>query len=165
MIKKCLHCNKEFNAIKNHGKFPKFCNMKCFKLFRKNNQPTTTCNICGKTFKTHPSRLKNNSSNPRKYCSKPCLYKSRLNNKYNWKGGVIITKNGYRKVYQPNHPHAHRNKVFEHRLVMEQHIGRILNSKERVHHIDRNKLNNNISNLILCSNESEHQKLYHQFAT
>lgn len=48
--------------------------------------------------------------------------------------------------------------VREHRFVMEQHIGRKLESWEHVHHIDGNHLNNDINNLQVLSN-SEHQKL------
>lgn len=48
-----------------------------------------------------------------------------------------------------------------HRLMFEHHLGRELNSIEIVHHIDGNKLNNNLDNLSLMTN-SEHSKL-HQF--
>lgn len=49
----------------------------------------------------------------------------------------------------------------EHRYVMEQHLGRKLNSNEIVHHIDGNGLNNDISNLEVMS-RSEHMK--HHYA-
>lgn len=71
---------------------------------------------------------------------------------------------GYRYVYCPNHPHALKNcanagYVMEHRLVMERHIGRYLSEDEVVHHKDRNRLNNDISNLQLMT-IAEHSRLH-----
>ena len=43
----------------------------------------------------------------------------------------------------------------KHRIVMEEYIGRQLKSNEIVHHIDGNKRNNDISNLLLTT-RSEH---------
>ena len=40
--------------------------------------------------------------------------------------------------------------------IVEKNIGRKLGSKEVVHHIDGNRKNNNIENLYLCKNQSEH---------
>lgn len=48
----------------------------------------------------------------------------------------------------------------QHRVVMERIIGRKLKKGEIVHHIDRNKKNNDPSNLILCKNQSEHIKIH-----
>jgi len=48
----------------------------------------------------------------------------------------------------------------EHRLVMEKHLGRILTKKEVVHHIDGNKSNNELDNLMLFPTKSIHTK-YH----
>lgn len=39
----------------------------------------------------------------------------------------------------------------EHRMIMEDHVGRKLSKNEQVHHIDYDKTNNDISNLYLCS--------------
>jgi hypothetical protein len=60
----------------------------------------------------------------------------------------------------------------QHVLVMEQHIGRKLKTQrglmgEQVHHIDGDKLNNNIDNLLFCKDTREHKKIdcqLHQLA-
>lgn len=77
----------------------------------------------------------------------------------NWKGGKCTNSQGYIYVYCPEHPHATRDGyVREHRIVMERHIGRVLQPKERVHHINEIKTDNRIENLMLFSSESEHQR-------
>ena len=48
--------------------------------------------------------------------------------------------------------------VREHRYVMEQYLGRKLESYEHVHHINGNPTDNKIENLQVLTN-SEHQKL------
>lgn len=48
----------------------------------------------------------------------------------------------------------------EHVWVMERAIGRELIKGEQVHHKDGNKLNNDISNLVLCSSVKEHISLH-----
>ncbi len=74
-----------------------------------------------------------------------------------WKGGKRLTKDGYLEIYSPNHPNKNScNYVLEHRLIMESKIKRYLKMSEIVHHEDRNKLNNNILNLTLVKNQSEH---------
>lgn len=77
-----------------------------------------------------------------------------------WHGGRNIRSNGYVEIYAPAHPNANvRKYVYEHQLVMEQHIGRPLRPGEVVHHIDGDKTNNDIKNLMLLSNE-DHAKLH-----
>lgn len=51
--------------------------------------------------------------------------------------------------------------VFEHRLVMEKYIGRLLEQHERVHHKNHDRLDNRIENLELVANHSEHIKKHH----
>jgi len=55
----------------------------------------------------------------------------------------------YKKI---NGRHAHR-------VIMEEFLGRTLNSNEVVHHIDGDKFNNHIDNLKLTT-QSEHIKLH-----
>lgn len=77
----------------------------------------------------------------------------------NWKGGNKIEQ-GYVLIYSPEHPKAVQNYVREHRLVVEKFIGRYLNKEEVIHHIDENRQNNHISNLMLFKNQIEHSKFH-----
>lgn len=71
-----------------------------------------------------------------------------------------LDTNGYMYSYSPTHILANKaGKVYEHVYVMYNHIGRKLNADECVHHIDRDRTNNNISNLLLLTFE-EHTKLH-----
>jgi flagellar basal body rod protein FlgC len=72
----------------------------------------------------------------------------------NWRGGRrrVGTDKAYICIYSPNHPHATKEGyVMEHRLVMEKYLGRILEHKEIVHHINGDKKDNRIENLELIS--------------
>lgn len=82
-------------------------------------------------------------------------------NNYNWKGGKIIQE-GYVYVLCRDHPRAKSKKgyVAEHVLVMEKHLGRLLKKSEVVHHLNENKKDNKISNLMLFNSNSEHM-IYH----
>ena len=63
-------------------------------------------------------------------------------------------------IYSPMHPKANKKGyVYEHRLIMENHIGRFLTDSEVVHHKDSNRSNNTIDNLELLT-ISEHHRLH-----
>lgn len=80
----------------------------------------------------------------------------------NWNGGKANIR-GYVQILRPQHPAASFNGyVLEHRLVMEQILGRPLGSGEVVHHRDGNRSNNHPSNLQLFSDRGEHAAYHRQ---
>lgn len=77
---------------------------------------------------------------------------------YNFKGGRVL-HNDYWYNYKPDHPFCNKQGyIYEHRLVMEKHLGRYLTKKEVVHHINNVKTDNRIENLKLFASNSEHLK-------
>ncbi len=78
----------------------------------------------------------------------------------NWRGGIKMV-NGYHAVRCPEHPNVMKDGyVYEHRLVMEEHLGRLLTEEEVVHHRNRRKADNRIENLQLCANQAEHLRIH-----
>ena len=51
-------------------------------------------------------------------------------------------------------------RVWVHKEEASKKIGRELKPKERVHHVDGNKLNNNHENLFVCKNRKHHGKVH-----
>jgi hypothetical protein len=78
-----------------------------------------------------------------------------------WNGGRHVDRQGYVHVWAPEHPAAVRNKVREHRLVMEDTIGRYLEPGEVVHHINGAPSDNRPENLRLHSRNGEHHAKDH----
>ena len=66
----------------------------------------------------------------------------------------------YLLIKSPGHPNAVNGFVPEHRLVAEKFIGRYLTKEEVIHHLDENKKNNKIENLMIFSNQTEHMKFH-----
>ena len=78
-----------------------------------------------------------------------------------WSKRTKSTTNEYEHIRLPFHPNIGKCLLFKkHRLIMEKHLGRLLGDEEIVHHVDGNKRNNNIDNLILFKDRVEH-KAFH----
>ena len=77
-----------------------------------------------------------------------------------WNVKKIVSKGDYLYALVPNHPNATKNGyVLLHRITMENHLNRLLNKNEVVHHKDHNKKNNSIDNLEVLDSR-EHNKLH-----
>ena len=135
-----------------------------------------SCDECGDKFnRSYFQVLKSNKL----FCSKKCFiaYRSKqpgkmvsksrgkkynvAENNPNWQGGKFLSPDGYVLIRKPEHPQAnHLGYIFEHRYIMEQHIGRLLKPLEMVHHINNDRTDNRITNLMLCENNAEHRKIH-----
>ena len=110
------------------------------------------CEVCGKEFSRPPSVIKKGKG---KYCSQSCANgKPRSIDKQ-------LKSNGYVYVKTYEHPfRSKQNLVAEHRIVVENAIGRFLTKEEVPHHIDENKSHNELYNLFLCRDDQEHRRVH-----
>lgn len=60
----------------------------------------------------------------------------------------------------PNTGYKRNHNGAVHRTIMEQAIGRPLRGDEQIHHIDRNKANNRLENLVLCADRTAHMRFH-----
>lgn len=184
----CEYCGKEF--MKRSDSKAKYCDAKCWgKAKSEKERKYAVCPICGKTFlKTRSSRkyCSNECSAKSKeksvlvncdncgkqferpqchvkennFCSRECLYAWHKENRIEensprWNGGVYHTPDGYLFLRQDDGTYK-----AEHRIVVEESLGRELSSDEIVHHIDEDKTNNSIDNLVVLT-RAEHARLHH----
>ena len=92
-------------------------------------------------------------------CSQSCAETMKEKKAYR----PFIVVNGYKYIYKPNHPKAIKGSryVAEHRLVLEDKIGRFLTNDEVAHHKNGNKQDNRPENLELMTfskHSSHHAK-------
>jgi len=142
MIKVCENCRKEFKTYPSIN--AKCCSNVCAcSLVKKATYEKYKCNckVCGVEFL--PSRPKDGGT----FCSYKCSgVASRLNR---------VDRNGYWYIYNPNHVNASKQGYIpEHHLVIEAELGHVVASGMVVHHIDEDKKNNDIGNLMYMSDSA-----------
>lgn len=183
--KQCPQCSQWFSLPACHAERHKCCSVACLAASRAavQNARKRACKVCGKEFIPRSNQIKYGRGI---YCSMACcstesganlqtpearakariewnkkvpqILRERIGPKNKqWKGGRYVS-NGYVWIRQPGAPDGQCEA--EHRLVMEQHLGRKLRSDEVVHHKNHIKTDNRIDNLELLS-RAEHIKHHH----
>lgn len=145
----CEFCGDMVN--KPHANY-KYCSVSCRgkkqAAVYASNRFSLVCAVCGKEYQK-PAHLRVRS----KTCSELCRqkYAARIGGKIK---GDILRFGGEGKTYiKLNGRHMHR-------VLMEKKIGRQLLPGETVHHLDGNKRNNTIDNLVLFASQAEHARLH-----
>jgi len=156
----CLHCNKEIYVRPCEKPLKKFCSPVCSSKYHsvgslRKNGTTYECPICHNQMYVQPSILKS-KKNGIKYCSMICKTEAmkRGDTNFGFKDEGADKTPNIRKRIQVN-----KQRVYEHRYIMEQHIGRKIEKGEHVHHINGNPKDNRIENLQVLT-ASEHSKLH-----
>lgn len=113
--------------------------------------PDKTCEYCGNIFRPVDST--------KRTCSRECGLKIRSNGSEKLRRPESWWQNS--KGYIQGHvwENGKKRQVKQHRWVMEQHLGRRLEKWEDVHHIDKDKTHNALSNLRLLTH-AEHSSLH-----
>jgi YHS domain-containing protein len=147
---------------------------------------TYSCDFCGKQFTRHDCFTKGKRH---LFCSRKCVadFSSKTKNPEGYASlkdytNMAINFSNLAKRLNPTRMtfevreklhQAHSGKQIiasyrkyygrhEHRVVMEQMLGRKLRTGEIVHHIDGNRTNNDPSNLMLFMSQAKHAE-YHAF--
>jgi hypothetical protein len=143
-IVKCKICSKEFYSKPNWIKkgWGKFCSLKCSREGRKKGK-LMACHVCEKIVYKAPKALLGSKSK-KYFCGKSCqtIWRNSIvfvgKNHSNWKGGEFTYKNIL--IKSSNSRECKLCKEKDKRLLA-------------VHHIDKNRKNNQVENLIwLCHN-------------
>jgi hypothetical protein len=168
----CIQCGthvKKARSPANIQTTPRFCSQKCHGAYvhgtGKGTQPNVeyTCVVCGKVVKTYRSPAAQENTIP-KYCSVQCTGAAqRGEDNPAWSGGRHKLNTGYVVRLAPGHPFVDaRGYVLEHRLVMEQIVGRYLTKDEVVHHVNGVKDDNRPENLQLFPDQATHIRHHYQ---
>lgn len=116
-----------------------------------NGEPV--CKLCGSNVGVITNKYKKYVG----YCKK-CMYKLRKAGFQN--NNIVRTydKDGYVILRgAPLRDYLHKcntREIYEHRYIMEQHLGRLLTDDEVVHHKNGIKDDNRIENLVLCTKQT-----------
>jgi len=139
------YCNAHYLKLLRFGN-PLFSKKRVVYRKRGKKVLTCTCLYCGQKIEKPTYK--------RKYCSTICA--GMANRK------PYILKKGYKKLLIPDHPRSDKKGyVFEHIVIVEAKICRMLKEKEVVHHVDGNKTNNNPNNLEIFPDNKTHIKHHH----
>lgn len=147
----CKRCTKERNII-SRG----FCKQ-CYKYDLRERYPMIICNCgCGELMHSvdyHGNKIYTKRSHHTKGSRNP-----------RWIGGLIVTHDGYIRIYKPYHIFQRYNYVYYHRLVLEQYLSIKYNMPIYilpyfdVHHKNGTSLDNRPENLEYLDKREHKQK-------
>lgn len=185
MIKKvCWNCKKEFLTKPCYRNSAKFCSSKCYWESLKNSIPwnkgrkETRPEVLEKFRQSHIGQCAWNKGKKLHYpvwnkgkkgvqkvseetCEKMKKNAKRGSKNHNWKGGKYFSIDGYIFVRSLKHPFVSKNGyVFEHRLIIEKHLGRFIDKNEVVHHINKITNDNRSENLMAFISNSAHKRFH-----
>jgi len=84
----------------------------------------------------------------------------KLSESHAWKGGVHYSY-GYRMIRAPLHPRTKEGVyVWEHLLIAEKALGRLLPAGAEIHHVNEIRDDNRNSNLVICDSSAYHKLLH-----
>lgn len=145
---------------------------------------TVRCARCRKEIRTYPCKIREHN-----FCSRKCLaeFSSKSKNPDGYRSlknydGISKHMSELNRVLNPNRMDfstraklsvARRGTgegktytksfgIHTHRIVAARMLGRQLFPGEVVHHIDGNKRNNRIENLMVFKNQAEHVRWHHE---
>lgn len=121
---------------------------------------TKTCVSCGQEFTLTPGK-NGRVNHAKKYCTQKCwiLTYNRDDREHSIKGAQaagVVNAEKLRGTSRGGNAYVKENQRHQHRVVAERLLKRALNSGEVVHHEDRNRKNNDPSNLIVFKNQADH---------
>lgn len=161
-VGECLVCGKNYKF--ESWRKRKYCSKGCSYIGRL-NRINKVCVMCGQEYE---------STFGRRYTSKFCSVKCRIlgmqgETHGSYKGGKVIRAHpgGMQYWALRGIRSKHGGEMFEHRHIAECALGRQLKTKEVVHHINCDSLDNRNENLLICDANYHawlHQEMARRYA-
>jgi len=186
-LKECETCGVSFSLPQCHAAkgWGRFCDKKCKKKYWETELENRKriCRVCNTKFLPRPVQIRTGKE---LFCShkcqgkagtgenSPCFGMKMTEDQKAKRAATIERKGGYPYGKDsPNYKGGHINAdgyrcmcvkgkpIHEHRHVMQKHLGRLLDKSEIVHHINENRADNRIENLLVVT-MSEHRIIHEQ---